>query len=77
MGQVLVRGLDDEVLDRLRKRAEGHNRSLEAELRDILEQASRQVDVATARDLADRVRRKLEGRPHTDSAELIRQDRDR
>jgi plasmid stability protein len=77
MGQILVRGLDDTVLDRLRKRAAGHNRSLEAELREILEQASRQVDLATARDLADRVRRKLEGRVHSDSAELIREDRDR
>lgn len=77
MGQVLIRGLDDEVLERLRERAEGHNRSLEAELREILELASRQFDVATARDLTDRIRRKLEGRPHSDSAALIREDRGR
>jgi plasmid stability protein len=77
MGQVLVRGLDDAAIERLKRRAECHNRSLEAELRDILEQASRQVDVNTARDLADRIRRKLEGRPHSDSAELIRADRER
>jgi antitoxin FitA len=77
MGQVLVRGLDDSVIERLRQRAESHNRSLEAELREILEQVSRQVDVVAARDLADRIRRKLEGRPHSDSAELIREDRDR
>jgi plasmid stability protein len=77
MGQVLVRGLDDAVIERLRQRAESHHRSLEGELREILEQVSRQLDVATARDLADRIRRKLEGRPHSDSAELIREDRDR
>jgi plasmid stability protein len=77
MGQVLVRGLDDAVIERLRKRAELHHRSLEAELREILDQVSRQVDIATTRDLADRIRRKLEGRPHSDSAELIREDRDR
>jgi plasmid stability protein len=77
MGQVLVRGLDDAVIERLRQRADSHHRSLEAELRDILEQVSRQLDVATARDLADRIRRKLEGRLHSDSAELIREDRDR
>jgi plasmid stability protein len=76
MGQVLVGGLDERVLDRLRKRAEAHNRSLEAELRDILEQASRQVDVATAQELAARVRRKLEDRVHSDSAELIRRQRE-
>jgi antitoxin FitA len=77
MGQVLVRGLDDTVIERLRQRAESHHRSLEAELRVILEQVSRQVDVATARDLADRIRSRLEGRLHSDSAELIREDRER
>jgi plasmid stability protein len=77
MGQVLVRGLDDSVIERLRQRAELHHRSLEAELREILENVSRQVDMATARDLADRIRHRLEGRPHSNSAELIREDRDR
>jgi antitoxin FitA len=77
MGQLLVRGLDDTVIERLKRRAESHHRSLEAELRDILEQAARQVDVSLTADLADRIRRKLEGRAHTDSAELIREDRDR
>jgi plasmid stability protein len=77
MGQVLVRGLEDAVIERLKKRAESHHRSLEGELRAILDQASQQVDLATARELADRIRRKLEGRPHSDSADLIREDRDR
>ena len=77
MGQVLIRGLDDTVIERLRKQAESHHRSLEAELREILEHVSRQVDVATARNLADRIRGRLEGRLHSDSAELIREDRER
>jgi plasmid stability protein len=77
MGQVLVRGLDDAVIERLGQRAEIHHRSLEGELREILDQASRQVDVATSREVADRIRRRLEGRPHSDSGELIREDRDR
>ena len=77
MGQVLVRELDDAVIERLKQRAQSHHRSLEAELREILEQVSRQVDVATSRDLADRIRRRLEGRTHSDSADLIREDRER
>jgi plasmid stability protein len=77
MGQVLIRELDDAVIERLKQRAQSHHRSLEAELREILENVSRQVDMATARDLADRIRRRLEGSPHSDSAELIREDRDR
>jgi plasmid stability protein len=77
MGEVLIRGFDDTDTERLRRRAERHHRSLEDELRENLEQASQQVDIATARDLADRIRRRLEGGPHSDSAELIREDRDR
>ena len=73
MGQVLVRGLEHAVIERLKKRAENHHRSLEAELRAILDQASHQVDLATARELADRIRLKREGRPHSDSPDLIRQ----
>jgi len=77
MGQLLVRALDDAVIERLKRRAESNHRSLEAELRDILEQASQQTDLARAVDLAHRIRSKLEGRPHSDSVELIREDRDR
>jgi plasmid stability protein len=64
-------------MPRLGKLDKIHHRSLEAELREILEQVSRQVDVATSRDLAERIRRKLEGRTHSDSTELIREDRER
>ena len=77
MGQVLIRGLEDDVLERLRRRAEGNHRSLEGELREILMTASRQVSVEEARELADRLRSRLEGRLHSDSTELIREDRDR
>ena len=77
MGEVLIRELDDTVIERLKQRAESHHRSLDDELREILKQASRQVDMATAREMADRIRRRLEGGPHSDSAELIHEDRDR
>lgn len=65
------------IIERLKRRAESHHRSLEAEIREILEQVSQQVDIATSKGLADKIRLKLEGRPHSDSAELIREDRDR
>jgi plasmid stability protein len=77
MGDLLIRALDDAVIDRLRRRAERHQCSLEDELREILTQASRQVDMATAREMADRIRHRLDGGFHSDSAELIREDRDR
>ena len=40
MAQVLVRDLDDSVVDKLKARAKRHGRSLEAELRLVLERAA-------------------------------------
>jgi plasmid stability protein len=79
MGQLIVRNLDDRVIEALKARASRQARSLEAELRVILEGAAaeRVVDIAEARARADRIRKSLEGRPHSDSAALIREDRDR
>jgi plasmid stability protein len=57
------------------KRAAGNNRSLEAELREILVLASKQVDVATARAAAAALRQRLEGRAHSDSGEILAEER--
>jgi len=42
MGQILVRKLDDALIDAVRKRAKENNRSTEAEVRAILEAAVKQ-----------------------------------
>jgi antitoxin FitA len=75
MATALVRDLDDAVYERLKARAAGNNRSLEAELREILVLASKQVDIAAARAAADAMRRRLEGRPHGDSGEILGEER--
>jgi plasmid stability protein len=75
MATALVRDLDDAVYERLKERAAGNHRSLEAELREILVLASKQVDMATARAAADEMRRQLAGRPHTESGEILAQER--
>ena len=75
MATALVRDLDDGVYERLKARAAGNNRSLEAELREILVLASKQVDMATARAAADAMRRRLEGRTHSDSGEMLAGER--
>ena len=78
MAQVLVRGLEDSVVDRLKERAQANGRSLEAELRAVIQQAARfDVNLAETRDLAARLRRRLAGRKHTDSAQLVAEDRQR
>lgn len=75
MATALVRDLDDEVYERLKTRAAGNNRSLEAELREILTLASKQVDMATARAAAEAMLRRQEGRPLTDSGEILAEER--
>ncbi len=76
MAQVLVRDLKADVVARLKARAKRNGRSLQTELKAILQTASRQSAV-DARALADRIRRQLGGRPHTDSVELLAEDRAR
>jgi plasmid stability protein len=76
MPQVLVRDLRPETVSRLKARAKAHRRSLQAELKHVLENASRQGGL-DGRALADRVRRRLAGRKHSDSVDLIAADRAR
>lgn len=76
MAQVLIRGLDPGVVKTLKDRARSNGRSLEAELRGVIEQSA-DTDLAGARELASRLRRRLAGRAHSDSALLVAEDRER
>lgn len=74
MGQILVRDLSDDVIERLKRRARSEGRSLQSEVKLILEQAAR-LDMQTARRLAKDIQKLFKGRTLTDSADLIREDR--
>jgi len=76
MSQIHVRDLDEKVVERLKKRAKKCGRSLHAEVKNILEQASK-IDMESARKLADKIRKSFGNRKFSDSVELIREDRDR
>ena len=80
MATINVRQLDEFVAQRLKRRAASNNRSLEGEVRHILENAVAD-DMAARRAsflaLSDRLRRATEGRTHTPAEVLIREDRDR
>jgi antitoxin FitA len=76
MSQLLVRDLDPAVVERLKQRAKQHRRSLQGEVKAILEAAAT-LSAAGARKLSAEWRRHLEGAIQGDSAELIREDRDR
>ncbi len=77
MAQVIVRNLDDGVVAALKRRAQLHGQSLEQELRDILTAAARPARHERVA-IAERIRAMTPAAiEHTDSTELIRQDRDR
>jgi antitoxin FitA len=76
MAQVLIRDLRPQVVARLKARAKRHGRSLQAELKEILDRASNQKALE-ARAITDRIRRQLAGRTHTDSVALLAEDRAR
>lgn len=58
MAQVLVRNLDETTVERLRRRAAAHGRSLEQELREVLVEAARPT-FAEALAAADELRARL------------------
>lgn len=76
MANLLIRNVDEKLVERLKARAAGNRRSLQAELQAIIENAA-SFDMEKARKTAERIRQQLAGRKHSDSAKLIREDRDR
>ena len=79
MAQILVRDLDEGVVESLKRRARQDGRSLQSEVKAILEQAAYEpkVDMETARNICAEFRRKFKGRKFPDTVELIREDRER
>ncbi|MCY3506696.1 MAG: Arc family DNA-binding protein [Chloroflexi bacterium] len=78
MATVNVRRLDDEVVSRLKHRASSNNRSLESEIRHILEGAvadDREARRDAFRLLSSQLRVRTAGTRQTPSEVLVRQDR--
>ena len=76
MAQIVIRNIDNTVMDRLRARARRKGVALERELRDVLTAAAR-GDLTSFREEASALRRTLAGRRHSDSTKLLREDRRR
>ena len=79
MTDVLIRGVPEDVLDRLKRRAVAHNRSLQGELRELLIRSAEEAVVdgaALAREVRERIAERRGGLFDTDSTDLIRADRD-
>lgn len=78
MAQILVRDLDDSIVERLRSKAQAHNRSLEAEVRWVLGEAASAltIDHDAAVQSLSQLRKKLKGRKLPDTTASIREERD-
>ena len=76
MGHVLIRNLHAQVVRKLKLRAGQHRRSLQEEIKEILEHAAQQ-NLADARAQVNQIRKMFAGRRFSDSAELVRRDRAR
>lgn len=76
MSQLLIRNLDESIVSILKDLAKRHNRSLQGEVKRILEEyASRPNEAPLA--IAERWQGYFAGRTFSDSTELVRQDRER
>ncbi len=76
MPNVLVRDVETEVLEKLKKRAAENGRSLQGEVHFIINyfvESEPLNDIEVAR----KIKNSLRGRNHSDSAKLLREDRAR
>jgi plasmid stability protein len=78
MAQITLRGLDDALVARLKERARQNHRSLQGEVKAILEEAAPMATKAEALAIVDKWQRywKEQGKTFSDSAEIIRKMRD-
>jgi plasmid stability protein len=79
VGQVIIRNIDDRVLERLKARAMAQRKSLEQSLRDLLTEAAKPSRAELLADL-ERIRAMTPPRKpdatYPTAEELIREDRD-
>ena len=76
MGSILVRGLNQKTIERLKEHARLNGRSLRQEVKALLERAAETLTMREARRLSERWNRRLDRPSLSDSTELIREDRD-
>ena len=69
MPNILIRDLSTETIRLLKARAHRNGRSMQSELKNIIEKAAQTESLDTAL-LSARMRRMLEKEDHSDSAEL-------
>jgi plasmid stability protein len=79
MGQVLIRNVDDDVLDRLKRRAAAQQKSLEQCLREVLADAakpSREELLAEVERIRALTPPRQPGKSYPTAEEFVRESRD-
>lgn len=78
MGDLTIRNLHDDVIDRLKAQAKANGRSLEREIRHLLtRELTSYRETAEFLARADSLAATTTGTKQTDSTRLIREDRNR
>jgi len=77
MQQLLIRNINAETVKLLKRRAKKHHRSLQGELKYIVETAASTVTMEEMKQISSTWQERLKGRPFTDSAAGLREDRNR
>ncbi len=78
MPTLTIRNVDTRVVKRLKARAKSHNRSLEAELREVVTTQAGRPTIEEIIAEADRIAAMTpKGAEQVDSTDLIREERDR
>lgn len=77
MPNVLVRNVETSVLEKLKKRAAHSGRSLQLEVLTILKDAAAKPEPLSELETARKIRESLKVKRQSDSAELLREDRQR
>lgn len=77
MPNLLIRNVPVKMLSALKARAKKNNRSVQAEVMEILDSDAKSAEAeANFWRLSEKIRKKLEGTIQSDSTELIREARD-
>ncbi len=77
MPDVLVRDVEPAILEKLKVRADRSGRSLQMEVQIILKDAAAKAEPLSELETARKIRESLQIKEHSDSAELLREDRQR
>lgn len=78
MAQLLIRDIDPEVIKLLKLHAKQHHRSLQGELKSIVEAAvTTKMSIKETRKICKAWHERLAGSSFSDSTDLLREDRNR